>query len=53
MGMTYRPQIGHVGTFGYYMANDEVNQHLQGGQGQVGGPQVPILGLGDKIETSN
>ena len=35
------------------MANDEVRQDLQGGQGQVGGPQVPLLGHGDEIETPN
>ena len=42
MGMTKRPQIGHGGTIRQEMANDEVGQHLQGGQGQVGGPQVPL-----------
>ena len=51
--MTKRPQIGHDGTSGQESANDEVDQHLQGGQGQVGGPQVPLSGLGDKIETTN
>ena len=35
------------------MANDEVDQHLQGGQRQVGGPQVPLLGHGDGIESPN
>ena len=29
------------------MANDEVSQHLHGGQGQVNGPQVPLLGHGN------
>ena len=33
--------------------NDEVTQPLQGDQGQVGGPQVPLLGHGDEIETPN
>ena len=51
--MRYRPQIGHVGNTGQEMANDEVGQHLQGGQGQVGGPQVPLLGHGDEIEDRN
>ena len=41
--MTKTPQIGHVGTSEQEMANDEVVQRLQGGQGQVGGPQVPLL----------
>ena len=31
------------------MANEEVGQPLQGGQGQVGGPQVPLLGHGNKL----
>ena len=44
MGMTKRPQIGHHGTSGQEIANDEVGQHLQGSQVQVGGPQVPLLG---------
>ena len=35
------------------MANDEVGQRLQGGQGQVSGPQVPLLGNGDEIDSSN
>ena len=34
-------------------ANEEVNQPLQAGQDQVGGPQVPLLGHGDEIETPN
>ena len=33
-----------MGTSGQEMANDEVGQHLLGGQGQVGGPQVLLLG---------
>ena len=51
--MTKRPQIWHAGTSGHEMANDEVGQHLQGGQGQVGGPQVPLLGHGDEVESLN
>ena len=51
--MTKRPQFGHDRTSGQEMTNDEVGQRLQGGQGQVGGPQVPLSGLWDKIETTN
>ena len=51
--MTKRPQIGHDGTSGQEMAHDEVGQHLQGGQGQVSGPQVPLLGHGDEIKSPN
>ena len=51
--MTKRPQIGHDGSSGQEMTNDEVGQHVEGGQGQVGGPQVPLLGHGEKIEISN
>ena len=51
--MTMRPQIGHDRTSGQEIANDEVGQHLQGGQGQVGGPQVPLLGHGNEIENQN
>ena len=53
MGMTKRPQIWHVGTSEQEMANDEVGQHLQGGKGQVGGPQVPLLGHRDEIDSRN
>ena len=53
MGMTRRPQIWHVGTSEQEMANDEVGQRLQRGQGQVGGPQVPLLGHGDEIDSPN
>ena len=53
MGMTKRPQIGHNGSSGQEMTNDEVGQHVKGGQGQDGGPQVPLLGHGDEIETPN
>ena len=38
--MTKRLPSGYVGTGGQKMANDEVGKRLQGGQGQVGGPQV-------------
>ena len=51
--MTKRPQIGHDRTSGQEIANDEVGQHLQGGQGQVGGPQVPLLGHGNEIKSLN
>ena len=43
MGMTKRPQIGHDGTSGQEMTYDEVSQCLQGGQGQVSGPQLSLL----------
>ena len=33
------------------MANHDVSQHLQGCQGQVGGPQVPVLGHGNEIKS--
>ena len=49
--MTKRPQIGHDGTSGQEIANDEVGQHLQGGQGQVSEPQEPLQGHGSKIES--
>ena len=51
--MTKRPQFGHDRTSGQEMTNDEVGQRLQGGQGQVGGPQVPLLGHGDEVESPN
>ena len=35
------------------MENDEVIQHQEGEQGQVGGPQVPLPGHGDEIENPN
>ena len=50
MGMTKRPHIRHVGTSGQEMANDEVGQHLQGGQEKVGGPQVPLQAHKNKIK---
>ena len=50
MGMTWRPHIGHEGTCGLEMANYKVSQCLQGGQGQVSGPQVPLLGRRDEID---
>ena len=51
--MTKRPQIGHDGSSGQEMTNDEVGKDVEGGQGQVGGPQVPLLGHGDEIEIPN
>ena len=45
--MRKRPQIGNVGTIGYDIAIDEVNQSLQAGKDKVGGPQVPLLGHWD------
>ena len=53
MGMTKRPKIGHVKTSGEEMAYDEGGQGLQGGQGQVSGPQVLLLGHGYKLECPN
>ena len=44
MGMRYRTKIGHVGTSGQGIKNVEVGQHLIGGQGHVGGPNVPLVG---------
>ena len=44
-------QFGHDGTSGQEMANDEVYQCLQYGRGQVGGPQVPLLGHGSEIKS--
>ena len=35
------------------MANDEVGQTPQGGQVQVSGPQVPLLGHGNEIKSQN
>ena len=49
--MTKRSLIGYDGTGGQEMINIEVDQRLQGGQGHVGGPQVPLLGHGDEIES--
>ena len=43
--------IWHDGTIGQEKANDEVSRCLQGGQGQVGGPQVPLLRHGDEVES--
>ena len=51
--MTKVPPNGHDGTYGHEMANDEVGQHLQVGEGQVGGPQVPLLGHGKEVESPN
>ena len=51
--MRLRPQIGHVGSMRQEIGNFEVSQPHEGGQGQVGGPQVPFLCREDKIETQN
>ena len=51
--MTKRPRIWHDGTSGQEMANDKVSQPQEGDQGQVGVPQVPLLGHGDEIEIPN
>ena len=51
--MILRPQIGHVGSMRQEIGNFEVSQPHEGGQGQVGGPQVPFLCREDKIETQN
>ena len=53
MGMTKRPQIGHVGTSGQEMADDDVSQCIQGVQGKVSGPQVPLRSHGNEIRNSN
>ena len=51
--MTKRPQIGHDGTMGQKKANNEVAQHVEGGQGQDGGPQGPLLAHGNEIKGQN
>ena len=51
--MIKRLRIRHDWTSGQEMANDKVYQHLQGGKGQVGGPQVPLLGHGNEEESPN
>ena len=38
---------------GHEMPSYEANQHLHGGQGQFGGPQVPHLGHGNEMENQN
>ena len=48
--MTLRPHIAHVETGN---GNDEVSQHLQGDQGEVGGPEVLLLGYGNEIKSPN
>ena len=48
--MSFRAQIGHVWNMGHEIENDEVIQPHRGDQGQVSGPQVPLLGHGDEIE---
>ena len=45
-----KPETGQVGHIGHEKANDEVSQPSQGGQDQVGGPQVPLLGHGEGLE---
>ena len=42
--------IEHVGISGHEMANAMVGHRLQGGQGQVGAPQLHLPGLVDEIE---
>ena len=51
--MTKRPQIGHDGTSRQEMTNNAVGQHVEGVQGQDSGPQVPLLGHGDEVESPN
>ena len=51
--MTKRPQVRHDGTSGQEMTNDEVGQPQEGDQGQVGGPQVPLLGHRNEIKSPN
>ena len=53
MGMTKRPIIWHDGTCGLEMANDKVSKPQEGDQGQVGGPQMPLLSHGSEIESPN
>ena len=43
----------HVGTIGQEIENDKVNQPQVGDQGQVGGPQVALLGHGNDVESQN
>ena len=51
--MTKRSRIGHDGTSGQEMANDKISQPQEGDQGQVRGPQVPLLGHGNEIKSPN
>ena len=53
MDTRWSAQIGHLGSIGDEMTHDEVIQHLQGGQVQVSGQHVPLLGHGDAIESTN
>ena len=53
MGRREGPQIEHIGTKGHDKDNYEVSQPLEGGQGQVSGSKVPLLGHGEEIETQN
>ena len=48
-----RDQIGQVGTIGHEIKTDKVNQPQEGDQGQVGGPQVPLLSHGSEIKSPN
>ena len=48
--MTKRPQIGHDGTSGEEMTNDEVDQPQQGGQVQVGGPLFQAMGMRQRAQ---
>ena len=51
--MRYGAQIGYVVTIRYDMTDYDVSQHMHGSQGQDGGPQVPLLGHGDEVESPN
>ena len=46
ISVSYEAQIN-------FQAHYEVIQHLQGIQGEVGGPKVPLLSHWDEIETPN
>ena len=46
-------KLRHDGTSWQEIPNDEVGQHVQGGQVQLGGPQVPLLGHGYKVDCQN
>ena len=35
------------------MTNHDVSQHLHGEQGKDGGPQVPLLGHEEEVESPN
>ena len=53
VGMTKKPRIGQDWTSGQEMFNDKVSQPQEGGQGQVGGPQGPLLGHGSDLKCPN